>query len=291
MVGRRAGAFRGNSAVNVHDETDRILEALLNARRRGEAVALATVVKARGSVPRQSGTKMLIYGDGRLLGTVGGGQMESLVMAQAAEALRDGQTRVVPYALVEPKRGDPGVCGGEVEIYVEPYLPPLTLYIIGCGHVGRALAHLAHWLGYRVVVTDDRPELATPEMIPEADVYLPGPIDEALAAYPLTEQTYVAAVTRNVLVDRALLPKLLATPAPYIGIIGSRRRWQETKKLLGEDGLTEAELARFHSPIGLELGAETLPEIAVSIMAEIIMVHRGGTGQRMAVEQAVSAGS
>jgi xanthine dehydrogenase accessory factor len=142
-----------------------------------------------------------------------------------------------------------------------------------------------------VVVTDDRPELATPAVIPEADVYLPGSIEEALAANPLTGQTYVAAVTRNVLVDRALLPKLLATPAAYIGIIGSRRRWEETKKLLREDGLTEAELARFHSPIGLELGAETLPEIAVSIMAEIIMAHRGGTGQRMAAEQPVSAGS
>lgn len=271
--------------MNVHDETDAILDALLTARRKGEAVVLATVIRARGSVPRHSGTKMLVYSDGRTRGTVGGGQMESLVIAQAAAALQDGQTRVIPYTLVEPKRGDPGVCGGEVEIYVEPYLSPLTVYIIGCGHVGRALAHLAHWLGYRVVVTDDRPELATPEVVPNADVYLPGSIDDALAVCPITPQTYVAAVTRNVLVDRQLLPKLLLTPTPYIGIIGSRRRWQETKKLLREDGLTEAQLARFHSPIGLELAAETLEEIAVSIMAEIIMVYRGGSGQRMTIAE------
>ena len=135
--------------------------------------------------------------------------------------------------------------------------------------------------GYRVVVTDDRSELATPEQIPDADIYLPGSIDAALAAQPITSNTYVAAVTRSVLIDRAVLPKLVASPAPYIGVMGSRRRWAETKKLLLADGLEESELARIHSPLGLELNAETPEEIAVSIMAEIIMLRRGGTGARM----------
>lgn len=264
------------------EESGRVLKALVAALDAGEAAVLATVVRARGSTPRQAGTKMLVDAHGRTTGTIGGGQMEALVVQQAAEALQDGQTRLLPYSLVEPERGDPGVCGGEVEIYLEPYLPQVRLLIIGCGHVGRALAWLAHGLGYRVAVTDDRTELVTPELIPHADVYLPGSIEAALAAFPVTSNTYVAAVTRNVLIDRAILPHLLNTPAPYIGIIGSRRRWEETKRLLLADGLSEEQLQRFHSPVGLELRAETPEEIAVSIMAEIIMLRRGGSGRRMA---------
>jgi xanthine dehydrogenase accessory factor len=255
---------------------------LVAAQEQGEPVVLATIIRERGSVPRHAGSKMLIYSDGRILGTIGGGEMESRVIEAAAAVLSEGQPRIHPYKLVDPSEGDPGVCGGEVEIFLEPYRSPKTIYVIGCGHVGRAVAFLAGWLGFRVVVTDDRVELATPELVPGADVYLPGSIEEALAAVKVTTTTYIVVVTRNVLVDRQVLPQLLATPAPYIGIIGSRRRWQETKKLLGEDGMSAGELARFHSPIGLELNAETPEEIAVSIMAEVIMLHRRGTGERMA---------
>lgn len=262
-------------------DNEQILSELLAAQATSEAVVLATVIKARGSVPRHAGAKMLVYEDGRTSGTVGGGEMESRVIAEAMAALRDGHTRVLPYSLVEPARGDPGVCGGEVEIYLEPYLPPPTLFIVGCGHVGRALADLGHWLGYRVVVTDDRADLASPEYIPDADVYLPGTIEEALAAHPITRNTYIALVTRNVMIDRQVLPKLVDSPAPYIGVMGSKRRWSETKKLLQDEGLSEADLQRFHSPLGLELNAETPAEIAVSIMAEIIMLRRGGSGERM----------
>jgi xanthine dehydrogenase accessory factor len=177
--------------------------------------------------------------------------------------------------------GDPGVCGGELEVYLEPYLPPATVFIVGAGHVGQAVAELAHWLGYRVVVHDDREDLATEEAVPDADVYLPGTIDEALSQHKITRNTFVVLTTRNVMVDREVLPQLAGTPAPYVGVIGSRKRWQHTKELLAEEGLSEEQLARFHSPIGLELNAETPEEIAVSIMSEIIMLRRGGTGDRM----------
>ena len=262
-------------------DSQQILSEVLAAQTAGTAVVLATVVKARGSVPRHAGAKLLVYEDGRTSGTVGGGEMESRVIEEAKVALRDGRARVLPYSLVEPERGDPGVCGGEVEIYLEPYLPPATLLIVGCGHVGRALADLGHWLGYRVVVTDDRVELATPEYIPHADVYLPGTIEEALAANPITRNTYVALVTRNVMIDRQVLPELIDSAAPYIGVMGSKRRWSETRRLLQNEGVSESDLQRFHSPLGLELNAETPEEIAVSIMAEIIMLRRGGTGERM----------
>jgi xanthine dehydrogenase accessory factor len=131
-------------------------------------------------------------------------------------------------------------------------------------------------------VTDDRPELVTPEVVPGADRYLPGTIEEVLEQFKVTRNTYTVVVTRNVLVDRVLLPHLAGTHSPYIGIIGSNRRWLETKRLLMEDGMSAEQLARFHSPIGLELNAETPEEIAVSILAEVIMLQRGGTGERMA---------
>ncbi|UCG24765.1 MAG: XdhC family protein [Chloroflexota bacterium] len=270
------------------DSTDQdtgLLTELLAARQAGRPVALATVVRARGSVPRHAGSKMLVYADGQLSGTVGGGEMESRVMDEALAALKDGNPRLVPYSLVDPERGDPGVCGGEVEIYVEPYRSPASVLVVGCGHVGRAVAHLAGWLGFQVAVHDDRAELVTEALIPGADFYLPGAIEEALSVFDVTDNTYVVVVTRNVLVDRQVLPRLLATPAPYIGIIGSRRRWAETMRLLREDGLSDEDLGRFHSPIGLELNAETPKEIALSIMSEVIYFRHGGEVQRMAAAE------
>lgn len=268
----------------MNNDNHRILRELLAAQEAGLPVVLATITKARGSVPRHTGAKMLVYDDGRFLGTIGGGEVESRVLEEAQSAIGDGRSRTIPYAFVDPQQGDPGVCGGEIEVYLEPFLPPATLFVIGCGHVGQALADLGHWLGFQVVVTDDRAELASPEQIPHADIYLPGSIEEALAAQSITRSTFIALVTRNVALDRQILPLLAKTPAPYIGVMGSRRRWAETKKLLLADGISEMDLARFHSPLGLELNAETPKEIAVSILAEIIMLHRGGTGERMKEE-------
>ena len=202
-------------------------------------------------------------------------------MEEAAEVLANGRCHVLTYSLVEPSQGDPGLCGGTVEVFLEPYMSPATLFVVGCGHVGQAVADLGHWLGFRVVVTDDRPELASPDNIPNADVYLPGDIETAIAAQPITGNTFVTLLTRNVALDRQILPLLVKTPAPYIGVMGSRRRWTETQKLLREDGATEADLQRFHSPVGLELNAETPKEIALSILSEIVMLYRGGTGERM----------
>ncbi len=263
------------------DKTLPLLEELIAAQRRGQPVALATITRARGSVPRHTGSKMLIYEDGRTSGTVGGGELEARVIAAGIETLQEGHPRTEPYSLVDLGRGDPGVCGGELEVYLEPYLPPATVFVIGAGHVGQAVADLAYWLGFRVVVNDDRAEMVNEELIPHAHLYLPGDIQEALAQQPLHRNTYIVLTTRNVKVDRQILPHLLDTPAPYIGVIGSKRRWEHAKKLLREDGFADEQLSQFHSPIGLELNAETPREIAVSIMAEIIMLSRGGDGRRM----------
>lgn len=275
------GNLGGKRAEHVPDEDRLIYEAILEAKRSGQSVVLATVIRDRGSVPRHAGAKMLIYPDGRSVGTIGGGEMESRVVAEALEALASERPTILHYDLSDPSRGDPGVCGGQMDIFLEPILPHPTVLVIGCGHVGQAVADLAHWLGFRVIVSDDREELCNPEVVPGADEYLVVPPEQLADKVTIHSQTYIAVVTRGVALDVVLLPSLLDSPAPYIGVIGSRRRWATTLEQLREQGLSEEVLQRVHAPIGLELNAETPREIAVSIMAEIIAVRRGGTGESM----------
>lgn len=251
-----------------------LLAELLAAIDQREPVVLATVVATRRSVPRHAGAKMLVYADGRQSGTIGGGEMEARVIAAALDAIGDGRTRLLDFSLVDPRAGDPGVCGGDVSIYLEPHMPPATVYVVGCGHVGRAVADLAHWLGFRVVATDDRVDHATPELVPHADVVVAGPLGVALAEAPITADTHVVLVTRNVPLDLEILPLLLASPARSIGVMGSTRRWATTRDELLARGVAADALDRVVAPIGVEIGAETPEEIAVSVLAEIIALRR-----------------
>src|SRR3989304_2495523 len=146
---------------------------LTQLEKHGDPAALCTIIRERGSVPRHTGSKMLVYADGRFDGTIGGGEMESRVIRDALESIRSGEAKIMAYALVDPKDGDPGVCGGEGGIFVEPIKPSPTLLVIGGGHVGKALVHLGKWLGFRVALSDDRAEFCKPEWAPAADQYLP----------------------------------------------------------------------------------------------------------------------
>jgi xanthine dehydrogenase accessory factor len=258
-----------------------VFEAVVTAQREGRSAALATVVQTQGSVPRQAGSKMLVWPDASIVGTVGGGEVEALVIREAQAAMHDGLTRMVSYNLNDLASGDPGICGGTVNVFVEPLLPPPTVLVIGCGHVGKAVAELAKWMELRVVVADDRPGYATAEQIPGMDGYLEVSPAGLVEQAHVTARTCIAALTRGLAVDKDLIPALLATDAPYIGLIGSRRRWALTVDALVEQGVSRDDLARIHAPIGLELGAETPKEIAVSILAEIVMALRGGSGKPM----------
>ena len=251
-----------------------VLRELAAALESGRTAALATVVQTRRSVPRRAGTKMLVLDDGRTVGTVGGGAMEAAVIAEALEAIRSGKSNLLEYDLLNPAEGDPGICGGEVKIYLEPYMPPHTVYVIGCGHVGRRVVDLAHWLGYRTIAVDDRQDLITEEALPNADVRFHGSVEAALAAHPMTADSSVVVVTRSTDLDAAALPHLVDSPARYVGVMGSHTRWRATSERLIAAGLSAESLGRVHSPIGIEVGAETLEEIAVSIMSEIIKVNR-----------------
>ena len=258
-----------------------VYQALARLEEVNTAGALCIIVKSQGSTPRHSGSKMVVFADGSIVGTVGGGELESRVITEALEAIRGGRSRVLNYSMSDPSRGDPGVCGGQLEVYVEPILPKPTLVVIGAGHVGVAVAHLAKWLGFWVVVNDDRPEFCTPEAVPGGDEYLEMPAGQLPEHIKIKPWTYLVLTTRGVDVDVEGLPALLESEAGYIGVIGSQRRWVTTRERLLNSGIPESKLDRVRSPIGLELNAETPEEIAVSIMAEIIMLRQGGDGSVM----------
>ncbi len=254
-----------------------LLSELTDAIERGEPAVLATVIATDRSVPRHAGSKMLLLGDGRQVGSVGGGEMESRVIDAGREAMVDGRTRRFDFDLVDPASGDPGVCGGSVSIYLEPYMPEPTLLVIGCGHVGKAVVELADWLGYRIVAIDDRTELARPELLPGADLVVGGPLPDVLAEIGIDERTHAVVVSRNVSVDLEVLPLLLDSPAASIGVMGSSRRWATTRERLLATGLAEEAVARVRAPIGIELHAETPEEIALSILSEIVLHRRAPT--------------
>lgn len=258
-----------------------IYQALAELETNNGSAALCTVVKSEGSTPRHTGSKMLVHPDGTFIGTVGGGELENRVIKAALETLTTGAAQTLSYSMVDPGRGDPGVCGGTVEVFVEPINPPATIVVIGGGHVGKAVVHLAKWLGFRVAVSDDRAEFCNPESVPGADAYYPVPMSELPNQLKVTRQTYLVVTSRGSAIDAAGLPPLLESEAAYIGVIGSKRRWLTTVKALKEKAVAEDRIARVHSPMGLELNAETPEEIAVSILAEILMLRDRGSGRMM----------
>ena len=202
-----------------------VYQALAKLEAKNESGALCIIVRSRGSTPRRTTSKMLVYPDGNIEGTIGGGEMESRVIAEALGAINDGKPRLLEYSMTDPQRGDPGVCGGQLEIFVEPVQPSPILVVIGAGHVGQAVAHLAKWLGFYVVVNDDRDGFCTPEAVPSGDVFYPVPMADLSGQMKITPWTYLILTTRGVTVDVPGLPSLVESPAAYIGVIGSKRRW------------------------------------------------------------------
>lgn len=242
-----------------------ILTTLQTALAEGAAVALATVVEVQGAAPAQVGFKLLVRGDGTWVGNVGGGALEQRVRADAAAALADGRPRLAHYRLTESGEDALGMlCGGEVTVFIEPFLPRPTLLIVGGGHIGRPLAELARIVGYDVQVVDVRPERGDrPQFDPAA----------------ITDRTYVVLITEDHVTDEAALRRALPTPAPYIGMIGSLRKVGIVLDHLRADGFTADQLARVRAPIGLNTGGREPAEIALAILAEIECVRHGGDGR------------
>ncbi|MAT63372.1 MAG: hypothetical protein CL881_06190 [Dehalococcoidia bacterium] len=268
------GAKMGKKNLSKGTDEAQILRELNSLVETGNTVVLATVVETSRSVPRHSGAKMLVLSDSHQIGTIGGGEMEARVIKEACACMDDGTSLLLNYELVDPVAGDPGVCGGTVTIHLETYMPNSKILIIGCGHVGRAVAELASWLGYHVVATDDREEIA--ENVDGADLVLTGSIEEVLKQIDLTDRDHVVAVTRNAELDIQNLPHILSTDAKSIGVMGSSKRWKTTRSSLESSGISEEDLSRVTSPIGLDLSAETPQEIALSILSQIIEQDNAG---------------
>ncbi len=248
-----------------------IYEEIARLRAAGEEAALATIILAKGSVPRREGAKMLVRADGMTLGSLGGGELEARVREKAREVLESSQPERLHFELTG-KQMDM-ICGGEVEVFIEPLLPTPALYIFGGGHVSIPLAKMGKLLDFRVTVVDERPEFANPERFPEADEVIAKSFEKAFEELKIGRSSYLVIVTRDYRSDERALELALRTTARYIGMIGSQAKKETIFSNLQAKGVPKKALDRVHTPIGLEIGAETPAEIAVSILAEIIKVR------------------
>ncbi len=264
------------------NEDEEMYKGILDAFSRGEPVALATIVKAVGSTPGKLGFKMLVYPSGRIVGTVGGGSNEALVVAQALEAIKTGEKRLVQlkYEGVDVGSEEP-LCGGSCEVFIEPLLSAPILYIFGAGHVSRALTKIAKIVGFTVVIVDDREEFVNAEKFPDVDQILVTDFRRAREKVKFSGSSYVVVATREHKSDLEVLRSLVECDLRYVGMIGSRKKVEEMFRSLERDGVSRKLLEKVHAPIGLRIGAETPAEIAISIMAEIILeMHRKNIGER-----------
>jgi len=257
------------------EELERVYEAILEAVRMGKEAAIVTVIEVGDSTPRGVGAKMLVLADGSTVGTVGGGRVEARAIEEARAAIAEGRCRTVTVGPGKPASDDADVCGEGMRVFIEVLPPRPTLLIVGAGHVAQAVAELGAFLGYRIAVVDERPGLVTAERFPQAHVRLAGDPAEQVARLPLNERTYAVVVTPHHSPDERVLAVLAGSPVAYVGLIGSRRRTAHTFRRAREAGVPEDFLERVHTPIGLDIGAETPREIAVSILAEVIAVQRG----------------
>ena len=259
-----------------------IYELLLNASKAGEACAVATVAKVSGSAPRETGAKMVIYQDGRSAGTIGGGKFESLVIAEALRAIANGKPVLKTYPLHEASENSFGaICGGEVTMLIEPQPRPPLFCVVGAGHCSQALAKLAEECGFAVTVLDDRVELLGPSCFSSSIRCLSDPSPEDfIRNHKWCDRDALVLVGRNYHIDREALAAALETAGGgYIGMIGSRKKVFQVFDELATRGFSREAFSRIRAPIGIDIGADSPAEIAVSVMAEVFTVFRGTNGR------------
>jgi xanthine dehydrogenase accessory factor len=255
-----------------------VLEAALLAAQSGEKAALVTVVSTEGSTPQKAGAKMVVYADGRIVGTIGGGCVEAEMTWRARQAIDDRRTQLASYELTADQAGEDGlICGGRMEVFIEPIQGTPTLCLFGAGHVAQPLARMAKAAGFRVEVADDRVKFANRERFPEADLVLVDEFPEAARRMTLGPNTYAVVVTRGHKGDEDALFACLGKGLRFLGLLASRPKFVHIAAALEERGILPEDLARIHAPLGLQLGAVTPEEIAVSILGEMIAVRRGVT--------------
>ena len=252
-----------------------LYEEIVRLRKDGRRGAVATIVNVQGSIPSFKTAKMLVRDDGSIVGTIGGGCVEAEVWQAAREVMESEKPRTLTFDLNQDPKYDTGlVCGGTLEIFVEPVLPPADLYIFGAGHVAASLYQVARIAGFDVTVIDDREAYANRERFPEARQVIAEDFDKAAAQLTPGESSYIVIVTRGHRDDMRMLRWAVQTPARYVGMIGSKRKTITIFKELQQEGLPAHLFDRVYAPIGLDIGAITPEEIAVSITAELIAKRR-----------------
>lgn len=251
-----------------------IYQEMINVLSRGERAVLATIISSQGSTPRKAGAKMLIKEDGSFVGTVGGGGTEQKIRQQVDEVMKTGKSQIVRFDLSGKDEALEMLCGGQMEVYLEPIMPTETLYLFGAGHTSQSTAAIASMLGFRVIVIDPRAEYNNRDRFPDADSLVVEDYDSAFAKLSVNEDSYIVIYTSGHVVDEQCFLFAVGTGAKYIGMIGSKKKAKEVKEHLREKGIPQQQLDRLHSPIGVGIDAETPEEIAISILAELVKVRR-----------------
>ncbi|MCH8015149.1 MAG: XdhC family protein [Acidobacteriota bacterium] len=253
-----------------------IFEEIVRLRREGGKAALATVVKWLGSTPRRDNAKMLILEDGSTMGSIGGGSTEAEVVEEARRVLETEKASLTKFTLTQEEAARDGlICGGTVEVFVEPILPDPSLLLMGGGHLAQAIAEAAQRVSFKVSVVDDRASFANRERFPGVEETIVASFEESLDSIDVTENTFILIVTRGHGYDQVVLEKAIQSPARYVGLVGSRRKIRIILKNLLDKGIPPKTFSNLYAPIGLEIGSETPQEIAVSVIAELISLRKG----------------
>jgi len=256
--------------VDLFDEIQRL-------RQSGRKAALATIVQIRGSVPSFQTAKMLVRDDGSILGSIGGGCVEAEVWAAAQDVLREEKSRVMSFDLTEDSMAESGlICGGKLEVFIEPILPTPKMVIFGAGHISTQLSKIATIAGFKTTIVDNRPAYANSERFPEAEAIYSDSFETAFQQIVPGENTYLVIVTRGHQEDESVLRWAVQTDARYIGMIGSKRKVRTIFQDLEREGVSREKLERVCAPVGLDIAAVLPEEIAVAIVAEAIYYRRMG---------------
>jgi xanthine dehydrogenase accessory factor len=271
--------------MDVYDELHRL-------RRLGQKAALATIVQVRGSIPSFESAKLLVREDGSMVGTIGGGCVEAEVWNAAREVIATGKPRHMSFNLGQDAAYDNGlICGGQLDVFVEPVIPAPGAFIFGAGHISKSLSKIAVMAGFNSTVIDDREAFANAERFPEADAIFSGEYEEVFPKLDIRETSYLIIVTRGHRDDMRVLRWASGTPARYIAMIGSRRKVINVVKELEKEGIPRGSMERIFAPMGFDIGAVSPEEIAISVVAEMIAVRRNPESNWRALSKTIFAGS